>query len=85
MPGRKIPMQKLAKVLRLKFATQLSHEKAARAVGLSKGAVNKYVSLAQALPLCRPLPEGMDEAALEARIHREGRPGLLIQSGTEGM
>ena len=41
-------MRKITEVLRLKFEARLSHEKIARAVGLSKGAVNKYVSLAQA-------------------------------------
>jgi hypothetical protein len=85
MPGKRIPKRKLAEVLRLKFAAQLSHEKVARPVGLSKGTVNKHVSLAQAPGLSWPLPEGMDEAAPGARIHREPPPGLLIQSGSEGM
>jgi len=62
-------MRKITEVLRLKFDAKLSHTKIARAVGLSKGAVNKYVSLAQARGLSWPLPEGMDEAALEARLY----------------
>ncbi|WP_275098482.1 hypothetical protein [Sedimenticola hydrogenitrophicus] len=62
-------MRKITEVLRLKFEAKLSHEKIGRAVGLSKGAVNKYVSLAQAQGLSWPLPEGMDEAALEARLY----------------
>jgi DNA-directed RNA polymerase specialized sigma24 family protein len=41
-------MRKIIEVLRLKYAAGLSHEKIARAVGLSKGAVNKYVNLAAA-------------------------------------
>lgn len=62
-------MRKITEVLRLKFQAKLSHQKIARAVGLSKGAVNKYVSLAQAQGLAWPLPEGLDEAALEARLY----------------
>ncbi len=62
-------MRKITEVLRLKFEAKLSHEKIGRAVGLSKGAVNKYVSLAQAQGLSWPLPKGMDEAALEARLY----------------
>lgn len=62
-------MRKITEILRLKFQAKLSHEKIARAVGQSKGAVNKYVSLAQAQGLSWPLPEGMDEAALEARLY----------------
>jgi len=67
-------MRKITEVLRLKYAAGLSHEKIARAVGLSKGAVNKYVSLAEAQGLSWPLPQGLDEAALEARLYppREG-------------
>ena len=44
----------------------LRHQKIARAVGLSKGAVNKYVSLAQAQGLAWPLPEG---AGLRADLY----------------
>jgi len=62
-------MRKITEVLRLKFEAKLSHEKIGRAVGLSKGAVNKYMSLAQAQGLFWPLPEGMDEAALERRLY----------------
>jgi transposase len=62
-------MRKITEVLRLKFETKLSHEKIGQAVGLSKGVVGKYVSLAQAQELSWPLPEGMDESALEARLY----------------
>lgn len=69
MPGKRRSMRKITEVLRLKYAAGLRHEKVARAVGLSKGAVNRYVSLAEAQGLSWPLPEGMDEAALEARLY----------------
>ena len=62
-------MRKITEVLRLKFEAKLSHATIARAVGLSKGAVNKYVSLAQARGLSWPLPEGLDEAGLEALLY----------------
>ena len=62
-------MRKITEVLRLKFEAKLSHDQIARAVGLSKGGVGKYVSLAKAQGLSWPLPEGMDEAALEARLY----------------
>ncbi|MEA3274614.1 MAG: hypothetical protein U9Q81_04815 [Pseudomonadota bacterium] len=41
-------MRKITEVLRLKFEAKLSHDQVARAVGLSKGVVGKYVSLAKA-------------------------------------
>jgi transposase len=62
-------MRRITEVLRLKFEVDLSHDRIARAVGLSKGVVGKYVSLAKARGLSWPLPEGMDEAALEAKLY----------------
>jgi len=61
-------MKKIIEVLRLKYEAKLSHEKIGKACGLSKGAVNKYVNLAKAQRIAWPLPEGMDEARLEARL-----------------
>nr|VFK32884.1 MAG: hypothetical protein BECKMB1821G_GA0114241_11293 [Candidatus Kentron sp. MB]VFK35621.1 MAG: hypothetical protein BECKMB1821I_GA0114274_11323 [Candidatus Kentron sp. MB]VFK77421.1 MAG: hypothetical protein BECKMB1821H_GA0114242_11363 [Candidatus Kentron sp. MB] len=40
-------MQKIHDILRLKYESKLSHEKIAGALGLSKGAVSKYISQAQ--------------------------------------
>lgn len=59
-------MRKIHEVLRLKFDAGLSHEKIARAVGLSKGAVSKYVSLAAAQGI--GWPTTLTEAELEARL-----------------
>jgi len=62
-------MSKIIEVLRLKYDAQLSHAQIARAVGLSKGAVGKYVSLATGAGISAwPLPDGTDEAALERRL-----------------
>jgi|GEM_PF-1808338 len=61
-------MRTIIEVLRLKYDAGLSHEKIARACGLSKGVVSKYVSLAQVAGITWPLPEDTDEAALEARL-----------------
>ena len=61
-------MRKITEVLRLKFEAKLSHDQIARAVGLSKGGVGKYVSLAKAQGLSWPLPEGLDDGRLEALL-----------------
>lgn len=68
MPTQRIPMKQITEVLRLKHEAKLSHARIAAAVGISKGAVAKYVSLAAAHGLTWPLPDGMDEAALEATL-----------------
>ena len=50
-------MSHIIEILRLKCEARLSHEKIARAVGLSKGAVGKYVSMATAVGITEwPLP-----------------------------
>lgn len=43
---RRITMRKIKDVLRLKLDAQLSHERIAAPLGISKGVVAKYVSLA---------------------------------------
>ena len=47
MPTVRIAMVKLKELLRLKFDCKLSHRQIARALGISKAAVGKYVVLAQ--------------------------------------
>ena len=62
-------MSKITEVLRLRHVAGLPYARIARAAGLSQGAVSKYLSLAEAAGLnCWPLPEGIDEAALERRL-----------------
>lgn len=66
-------MRQLTDILRLKHAAGLSHAKIAAALGLSKGVVSKYVSLAKAKGVSWPLPEGMDEGALERLLFSDAR------------
>jgi len=65
MPAARITMRQLSDILRLKYQAGVSQSKIAAALGRSKGVVNKYISLAEAHGVSWPLPEGMDEAALE--------------------
>jgi transposase len=61
-------MRRIREVLRLKFEVGLSDRVLAAAVGISKGAVAAYVSRARVAGLSWPLPEGMDDTALERRL-----------------
>jgi len=65
MPTPRIPMRQIIDILRLKHEAKLSNEKIARACGVSKGVVSKYLHLAEARGLSWPLPEGTDEGQLE--------------------
>jgi transposase len=60
-------MRKVSEVLRLKAAGMSNRDIAARA-GVCKTTVYEYLSRAQAAGLSWPLPEGLDEAALEDRL-----------------
>jgi len=57
-------MRQLSEILRLKHELGLSHARIALALGLSKGVVSKYLSLAAAQAVGWPLPAGTDEAVL---------------------
>ncbi len=67
-------MHRIKELLRLKYECALSLERIARALGMSKGVVAKYVTAAKVAGLDWPQLRGMDEAELDARLNlRHGR------------
>jgi transposase len=58
-------MRQIREVLRLKMEARMSHQQIAAATRLSKGAVANYVKRAVQASLGWPLPEELDDAALE--------------------
>lgn len=64
-------MRKIRDVLRYRHTTGLSLEGIARALKLSKGVVVKYLNLAAEAGLGWPLPEDLDDGALERRLYRQ--------------
>ena len=73
-------MRQIKEILRLKYDSKLSHNNIARACGISKGAVGKYVSLAKAKGLTWPLPEDLDEQQLESCLFRTDAVPSLFTS-----
>lgn len=73
MPTVSLDMRMIKQALRMRFAGRLSLERTAAALGVSKGVVAKYVSLAKAAGLDWPTIEQMDEVTLQARL----RPGAM--------
>ena len=61
-------MRKIKDVLRLKLDAHLSHERIAASLGLSKGVVSKYVTLAAAAQLDWQTIQEMNEAELQRRL-----------------
>jgi transposase len=74
MPVTRISMRQIKEVLRLKHAARLSHRQIARALRLSLGVVSKYLSAAERAGLAWPLPDAMDDTALERALWPGGEP-----------
>jgi transposase len=64
-------MRKIRDVLRYRHSTGLSLEAIARALNLSKGVVAKYLKLAELAGVGWPLPEELDDVALEKRLYQQ--------------
>ena len=61
MPTPRIKMRKRKDALRLKLVGQQSYQQKATALGISKGAVTKYVGLASNAALDWPTIEAMSQ------------------------
>ena len=61
-------MRKLRDVLRLKYETQLPLRAIGQACGLGLGTVSTYLQRATAAGLTWPVPDDLDDSALEARL-----------------
>ena len=68
MPTARLPMRKVRDVLRLK-ADGLSKRRIAASLGMSPTAAGDCLRRARDAGLGWPLPEGLDDAALEARLY----------------
>lgn len=68
MPGKRVPMRKIRDVLRLGLSQGLSQRGIGRSLGLSQAVVNDYLRRARLGGLGWPLPEGLDDVGLEARL-----------------
>jgi transposase len=68
MAATRLLMRRLRDVLRLKFEAGLSHRAIAHACTVGLGTVTTYLQRAAAAGLAWPLPDDLDDAALEARV-----------------
>jgi transposase len=68
MVNKRIHMRKIRQALRLHFESNMSRRTIARSLRLSRDAVTTYLTRAAAAQLPWPLPDGMDDAALEQRL-----------------
>src|SRR5712692_9766436 len=68
MTALRLPMRKLRDVLRLKYDAGLPQRAIAQACGIGLGTVTAYLQRATAAGFTWPLPDDLDDTALEARL-----------------
>ncbi|MGH3849408.1 MAG: IS21 family transposase, partial [Pseudonocardiaceae bacterium] len=68
MPRKKLPMRKITEILRLD-AQGVSQREIARSTGVGKTTVAEYLARAKEAALAWPLPAGLNEEALEAKLY----------------
>ncbi len=64
-------MRKLKEVLRLRHELKLGYQQIGRSCAIAASSVHKYLKRAEAAGIGWPLPEGWDEAKLEAALFPE--------------
>ena len=81
MAATRLLMRRLRELLRLKYAVGLTHRAIAQACAVGLGTVSEYLARATAAGVHWPLPDDLDDAALEARLFaRPIDPGRLDQA-----
>jgi len=68
MAATRLLMRRLRDLLRLKYEAGLTHRAIAQACGVGLGTVSAYLARAAAAGVTWPLPDDLDDAALEARL-----------------
>lgn len=68
MAATRLLMRRLRELLRLKYEAGLSHRAIAQACAVGLGTVSAYLARATAAGLAWPLPDDLDDAALETRL-----------------
>lgn len=68
MPAERLSMRKIREVLRLSWGGKLSQGVVARSCGMGRTTVREYLQRAQRAGLCWPLPEGISDGDLEAKL-----------------
>lgn len=71
MAPKRLPMRHLREILRLKYEGRLSHRAIAHACSVGVGTVSEYARRAKEAGLSWPLPEDLDDTALEARLFKK--------------
>ncbi len=69
MPRERLPMRKIKEVLRLKWSCGSSNRAIAKSCSIARSTVEEYIGRAVVAGLSWPLPEDLDDTALESRLY----------------
>ena len=76
MAQQRLPMRKIREILRLKAETGLSDQRIAEAVGAARSTVQECLRRCRQAGIGYPLPEGLDDEGLQARLYRRTVPAI---------
>ena len=68
MPAERLSMRKIREVLRLKYACGASDRVISRSLGIGRTAIAEYVRRAAVIGITWPIPEEIDDTALERKL-----------------
>jgi len=74
MPALRLSMRQIREILRLKHKLELTHRAVAKACSVGVGTVTLYLQRAAEVGLGWPLPDDLDDAALEAKLFPRAAP-----------
>lgn len=81
MANKRLPMRKIKEALRLRHECHLSLSRIAAALSVSIATVHEYMTRAKAAQLSWPLPEGLDDEAIERLLFpaptKPGQPARI--------
>ena len=79
MSQKRLSMRKIRALMRLKYELGRSHREIAASLGVANSTVSDYADRARAAGLSWPLPEGLDDAALEAALFPPLPPSRAVR------
>ena len=68
MANNRLSMRKITEALRLHFEHDRTNREIAQAMGTSPATIGQYLRRAREAGFVYPLPEGLDDAAIESRL-----------------
>ena len=68
MPAERLPMRKVREVLRQRYACGASERVIAQSLGVGRTAVGEYIRRAAVIGITWPVPDELDDAALERKL-----------------